>query len=72
MIEELSSDALDTYLKILILLYADDTVLMSETAERMQQMLNTFNEYCKIWKLHVNADKTKVIIFFQKKGYTKF
>jgi len=46
-----------------VLLYADDTVLIAESAQTLQNCLNDFGEYCKTWKLKINKDKTKVIIF---------
>ena len=51
------------FTKLLILLYADDTVILSESAEDLQAGLQTYEEYCNIWKLEVNTSKTKVIIF---------
>ena len=54
---------LGQYLKLFTLLYADDTVLMAESAEDLQTQLNSFNDYCKKWNLKVNVDKTKIIIF---------
>ena len=51
------------YLKLFILLYADDTVLMAESATDLQKQLDWFCEYCKVWKLKVNIKKTKVMIF---------
>ena len=54
---------LDVYLKLLVLLYADDTVLMAENAIDLQQQLNVFTEYCKTWKLKVNVNKSNVLIF---------
>jgi hypothetical protein len=36
MINEVSFEVLDIYLKIFLLLYADDTVLMSENVNGMQ------------------------------------
>jgi hypothetical protein len=42
---------LDVYLKLFVLLYADDTVIMSESKENMQNQLNVFNDFCKKWKL---------------------
>jgi chromosomal replication initiation ATPase DnaA len=38
----------------LSLLYADDTLLFSETYEEMQNLLDVFSDYCKLWKLEVN------------------
>jgi hypothetical protein len=49
--------------KIFLLLYADDTVLMSENINGMQTMLNIFSEYCNTWKLQVNIAKTKWLHF---------
>ena len=54
---------LDIYLKLFILLYADDTALLAETANDLQTQLDAFYEYCNLWKLKVNADKTKVMVF---------
>ena len=54
---------LDVFLKLLVLLYADDTVLMAENAIDLQQQLNVFKEYCKTWKLKVNVNKSNVLIF---------
>ena len=67
MINEVSFEVLDIYLKIFILLYADDTVLISENVDGMQTMLNVFSEYYNTWKLQVNIAKTKVVIFSKSK-----
>ena len=53
-------------MRIFLLLYADDTTLFSETFDGMQEMLNVFSNYCKQWKLEVNARKTKVFFFPNK------
>ena len=50
-------------MKLFLLLYADDTVIFSETKEDMQHALLEFEEYCYNWKLQVNALKTKIVIF---------
>jgi hypothetical protein len=50
--------------KLFVLLYADDTVIMAESREDLQAQLNVFGEYCKKWKLKVNAEKTNIFIFF--------
>lgn len=54
---------LNCYLRIMIMLYADDTVLMSETEDDLQCQLHCFQMYCEKWKLQVNVEKTKIIIF---------
>ena len=56
-------DKLNIYLKLFALLYADDTVLMAETHDDLQNILNKFGEYCNTWRLKANTDKTKVIVF---------
>lgn len=48
-------------LRLLIILYADDTVLLSETPEDLQNQLNSFLLYCQKWK--VDIEKTKIVIF---------
>ena len=53
----------DIYLKLFVLLYADDTVLFSDNASDLQLQLDIFFEYCSTWKLKVNTSKTKIIFF---------
>ena len=62
MINEVSFEVRNIYLKIFLLFFADDTVLMSENVDGMQTMLNVFSEYCNTWKLQVNIANTKVVI----------
>jgi hypothetical protein len=50
---------LNIYLKLFMLLYAEDTALLAETANDLQAQLDAFYEYCSSWKLNVNGDKTK-------------
>ena len=50
-------------IKISIILYADDTVIMSETEESLQQALLNFEQYCDLWKLKVNTQKNKNCYF---------
>ena len=64
--QSISSDLeneLTVYLKIFLLLYADDTVLLSESSTDLQNMLNNFVDYCDKWQLKINTSKTKVLIF---------
>ena len=42
-----------------VLLYADDTVLLAETAADLQHQLYCFQLYCETWNVKVNAAKTK-------------
>ena len=52
-----------TWLKLLLLLYADDTVILSDDPIDFQNSLDIFNQYCIDWHLTVNANKMKVVIF---------
>lgn len=49
--------------KLNCLIYADDVLLLSESKEGLQSCLNSLQTYCDFWKLKINTDKTKVIIF---------
>ena len=55
------------------LLYADDLILISSTAEGLQNCLNQLSDYCLKWDLSVNISKSKVIVFNKSgkilKGY---
>ena len=62
MSEEIENQ-LNVYLKLFVILYADDTVIMSETKEDLQKQLDVFSEYCKFWQLKVNVEKTKILVF---------
>ena len=59
-----------TFLKILITLYADDTVLLANSKENLQKCLDGLKHYCEKWKLEVNANKTKIIIFSKGRPLT--
>lgn len=45
------------------LFYADDLVLLSSSADGLQNCINKIYGYCMKWKLHVNIDKTKCLTF---------
>ena len=56
-----------TYLKLFVILYADDTVILAESIPELQAALNGMNHYCVMWKLKINTMKTKVVIFSRQK-----
>ena len=62
-----SNDGIEVYFKLYILLYADDTVIFSESAEELQAALNAMFLYCKSWDLEVNPCKTKITFFCNRK-----
>ena len=54
---------LNHVLKLFTVLYADDTVLLAESKEDLQNQLVALYDYCELWKLKVNIDETKIVIF---------
>ena len=62
-IAEANAETIHSYLKLFILLLADDTVLFSSSKDGLQNMLNLFENYCDEWKLTVNIFKTKILVF---------
>ena len=60
-------DVIDVYMKMFVLLYADDTVIMANDAEFLQNNLYYLSEYCDMWNLSVITDKTKIVIFSKYK-----
>ena len=46
-----------------VLLYADDVVLMAESEEELQSLLNQLKLFCDDSQLMLNIKKTKCLIF---------
>ena len=57
---------MDVYLKLIVLLYADDTVVFAPSEETMLQSLELFAIFCDKWKLDINYNKTTVLDFVDK------
>ncbi len=49
--------------KLFLLLYADDIIMFADSAEGLQNSLNILSDYCQKWKLTVNKEKTKIMVF---------
>ena len=64
---QFDDDGFINMLNIAILQYADDAVLISNNAKDMQTMLNIFSDYCKTWKLDISLEKTKVVVFVDRR-----
>ena len=58
-----ASNMIYMYLKIFVLLYADYTVILAESSDDLQIALDMYASYCRQWKLEINNDKTKVMVF---------
>ena len=52
-------------LQLFSLLFADDTVVFSESQEGLQLLLDIMVIYCNKWGITVNTDKTVVMVFKQ-------
>ena len=64
--EFLDNDVI-VYLKMYVLLYADDTIILAESPIELQQALDALNDYCNVWDLKVNTTKTNIVIFSRGK-----
>ena len=64
---DIINDEITHFSRLIVLLYADDTVILANTEQELQNSLNLFNSYCEQWKLQVNLNKTKVVIFGARK-----
>ena len=51
------------------MLFADDLILFTESAERLQKQLTALYSYASLWHIIVSIPKTKVLIFNER--YTK-
>ncbi len=49
-------------------LFVDGTVLLAESEEDLQRVVNEFYNVCKRRKLQVNAGKSKVMVFERREG----
>ena len=54
-------------LNMFVLLYADDTIVLTENACELQKALDEVHEYCVMYKLTLNIKKTKIIVFSRGK-----
>lgn len=60
-------DQICNCIKLMVLIYADDTVLLADSAEELQKAINDLMLFCNKWKLQVNKSKTMVVIFGKRK-----
>ena len=58
-----NDDLVNTYLRLLVVMYADDTVILCDSEQNMKEALVSLHRYCLEWKLKVNCSKTKIVIF---------
>ena len=51
--------------QLLLLMFADDIVLVAESLEDLQQMANVLAEHARKWRYQINLKKTKYMCFSQ-------
>ena len=54
-------------MKLFVLLYADDTIVLAENETDLQLALYSVYNYCVKYNLTVNTSKTKMIVFSRGK-----
>ena len=54
---------IEDVITILVMLYADETVLLPFDPRELQKILDSFYEYCNQRKLNINVEKSKIIVF---------
>ncbi|MCG8432133.1 MAG: hypothetical protein MJA29_13310, partial [Candidatus Omnitrophica bacterium] len=54
-----------------ILLFADDIVLIADTEDELQAMLNVAGAFATKWSIKFNEHKSKVLVFGQKCDFSK-
>ena len=58
--------------KIPVLMYADDIIILSQSEKGLQVALNNLSAYCSRWKLTINIKKTKIIVFNSRNLKNKY
>ena len=48
---------------VMILLYADDIAMCSDTVGRIKKMIDVLGQFCEKWEMIVNLTKTKIVVF---------
>ena len=60
----------EQFSNITSLFYADDLANCGDTVRNLQKLADHLSSFCKRWKMRVNIDKTKVIVF-RNGGYLR-
>lgn len=68
----MNDNQINSYLKLMVLLYADNTVIFGTDPENFQNNLNIFFEYTQQWKLNINHNQFLRNISKLRKGTPVF
>ena len=63
----MSQSDISKLVNLSLLLYADDTVIFAENPNDLQDRLQKVELYCNKWKLKLNVNKCKIVIFSRGK-----
>lgn len=55
-------------MKVLVLMHADDAVILCDNEKAMRRVLPALHSYCSEWKLTVNCNTTKTVVFNREEG----
>ena len=67
LLDDINSGLTIEDITIILLLFADDMVIIGKTPNELQKILDLLKLYCDKWGLKVNIDKTKTVVF-RKRG----
>ena len=56
-------DHVDNLLRIIVLMYADDTIIVANNPQNLKCAMKALERYCDEWQIHVNCSKTKIVVF---------
>jgi exonuclease III len=56
-------DCMEGALTLALLMFADDVVLIAESAQGLQILLDVLHEFCQRYNMAVNLKKTKVVVY---------
>ena len=65
---DLSSGLCLDDITFILMLFADDMVILGKDANDLQKSLDLLDVYCSRWGLQVNTDKTKILVFRKRGG----
>ena len=56
------------HIMFVLMLFADDMVILGNSPANLQQSLDLLSEYCSKWGLQVNTVKSKILVFRKRGG----
>ena len=57
----------DNMLRLVVLMYADDTVILANNPQKLKCAIKALESYCEEWQICVNCSKTKIVVFGERK-----